>query len=174
MSREKRLAIYVVENVTDVAGIATLGIEPFDDAFTVDRLGAVLAGAPGTVKSTLQDQSIIAGVGNAYSDEVLHAARLSPFAVARKLGDDDVARLHACILSVLDDAVTRSEGLPVGELKAEKKRGLKVHARTGEACPDCGDTIREVSYATKSLQYCPTCQTGGRVLADRRLSRLLR
>ncbi len=75
---------------------------------------------------------------------------------------------------MLRDAAERSAGLPASGLKGEKKSGLRVHGRTGEPCPECGDTVREVSFATKSLQYCPTCQTGGKPLADRRLSRLLK
>ncbi len=117
---------------------------------------------------------MIAGVGNAYSDDALHAARLSPFKAANKLTADEVARLHDAIVAVLRDAVVRSAGLPAAGLKTEKRSGMRVHGRTGEACPACGDVIREVSFATKSLQYCATCQTGGKPLADRRLSRLLK
>src|SRR5204863_2185703 len=120
------------------------------------------------------DQRVIAGVGNAYSDEALHVARLSPFKAAGKLSAEEVAALHDAVVSVLRDAVVRSAGLPAAGLKSEKKSGMRVHGRTGEACPVCGDTVRQVSFATKSLQYCPTCQTGGKPLADRRLSRLLK
>jgi formamidopyrimidine-DNA glycosylase len=120
------------------------------------------------------DQRVIAGVGNAYSDDALHLAKLSPFKPANKLTADEVARLHAALVAVLSRAVERSAGLPASGLKSEKKSGMRVHGRTGEACPECGDTVREVSFATKSLQYCATCQTGGKALADRRLSRLLK
>lgn len=171
---EKRLALWVVDDLAAVPGIARLGIDPFDPAFDAARLGELLAGSSGTLKTVLTDQSVLAGVGNAYSDEVLHAARLSPFAGAAKLDPAQVAALHAAILAVLADAVERSAGLETSALKGEKRSGLRVHGRAGEACPVCGDTVREVSYATRSFQYCPTCQTGGRVLADRRLSRLLR
>nr|MDQ2729041.1 Fpg/Nei family DNA glycosylase [Actinomycetota bacterium] len=126
------------------------------------------------LKTVLVDQSILAGVGNAYSDEALHRARLSPFKPAGKLTDDEIAKLHHALIGVLTDAVERSTGVPAKDLKAEKRSGMAVHGRTGQACPVCGDTVREVSFATKSLQYCPTCQTGGKPLADRRLSRLLR
>ena len=122
----------------------------------------------------LASQSVIAGIGNAYSDEILHVARLSPFKPARNLAHADVVRLHAAIVGVLGDAVARAVGQQASELKGDKKRTMRVHGRTGEACPECGDVVREVSFATKSLQYCPTCQTGGKPLADRRLSRLLR
>jgi formamidopyrimidine-DNA glycosylase len=174
MSREKRLAIYVVDDPSQVPGVARLGIDALDPALDNARLASLLAASSGTVKSVLADQEVIAGIGNAYSDEILHAAHLSPFAVASKLPADDVAHLHDSIVAVLADALERSSGLLASELKSEKKRGMHVHGRTGETCPDCGDVVREVSYSTRSLQYCPTCQTGGRILADRRLSRLLR
>jgi formamidopyrimidine-DNA glycosylase len=171
---EKRLAVYVVRALDDVPGIATLGVDPFDPAFDVAALGRLLQGESGQLKHALTDQRLIAGVGNAYSDEALHVARLSPFRRASSLSDAEVATLHAALIEVLRDAVERSAGLPLTGLKSEKKTGLRVHGRAGEPCPVCGDTVREVSFATRSLQYCPTCQTGGRVLADRRLSRLLK
>ncbi len=171
---EKRLAAYVVAELDDVEGIARLGPDPLDPGFDVAALGRLLREHGGQVKGALTTQSVIAGVGNAYSDEALHAARLSPFKAADKLSDEEVARLHEALLLVLRDAVQRSAGLPAKGLKSEKKSGLRVHGRTGEPCPACGDTVREVSFATKSLQYCATCQTGGKPLADRRLSRLLK
>ena len=171
---EKRLAAYVVRSPEDVEGVARLGPDPLDPAFDAAALGAALRDHGGQVKAALTTQTVVAGVGNAYSDEALHAARLSPFKSAAKLTDDEVARLHEAVVTVLSDAVARSAGLPAAGLKSEKKSGLRVHGRTGEACPVCGDVIREVSFATKSLQYCATCQTGGRPLADRRLSRLLK
>jgi formamidopyrimidine-DNA glycosylase len=171
---EKRLALWVVHELTDVEPVARLGPDPLDPGFDVDEFAALLKGRPGNIKTVLTDQSVIAGVGNAYSDEALHAAKLSPYKAAAKLDAGEVAALHAALVGVLSDAVHRSLGLPAKGLKAEKRSGLSVHGRTGEPCPVCGDTIREVSFATKSLQYCPTCQTGGRPLADRRLSRLLK
>ena len=171
---EKRLAAYVVGAPEEVGGVAHLGPDPLDPGFGPDALGAALAGHGGQVKAALTTQAVVAGVGNAYSDEALHSARLSPFKAAAKLTDEEVGRLHAALVSVLHDAVARSAGLPAAGLKAEKKSGLRVHGRTGQPCPVCGDTIRQVSFATKSLQYCPTCQTGGKPLADRRLSRLLK
>jgi formamidopyrimidine-DNA glycosylase len=122
----------------------------------------------------LTDQSVLAGIGNAYSDEILHRAKMSPFAITDRLADEAMARLHAAVRDVLTDAVERSVGQKAATLKSEKRSGLAVHARTGLPCPVCGDTIREVSFADSSLQYCPTCQTGGKPLADRRLSRLVR
>ena len=122
----------------------------------------------------LRDQRIIAGIGNAYSDEVLHAAKMSPFKIAASMTPAEVATLYDAIKTTLAEAVERSAGLAAADLKGEKKSGLRVHARTGQACPVCGDTVREVSFADSALQYCPTCQTGGKPLADRRLSRLLK
>lgn len=171
---QKKLAVYVVRDPSDVPGIARLGPDPLDAAFTVDALAALLGGSRSQVKGLLRDQSVVAGIGNAYSDEVLHVARLSPFKIAGRLTREEVTRLHSAILDTLRDAVERSRGLATGALKAEKKVGMRVHGRTGQPCPVCGDTVREVSFADSSLQYCPTCQTGGQVLADRRLSRLLK
>ena len=171
---EKRLAIWVVTDPAQVEGVATLGPDPLSAGFTADRLAEVLSASTGHLKKILTDQSAIAGVGNAYSDEALHAARLSPYKPARNLTGEEVERLHHALVQVLSDAVGRSTGLAASGLKSEKKSGLNVHGRTGQPCPVCGDTIREVSFATKSLQYCPTCQTGGKPLADRRLSRLLK
>lgn len=171
---QKRLAVYIVKDPAEVPGVARLGIDPLAEGFTVEALAGLLAGQRGQVKGLLTDQSVLAGVGNAYSDEVLWAARLSPFKPAGNLTPVEVEALHTAITSTLHDAVGRSSGLAAGQLKKEKKSGLAVHARTGLPCPRCGDTVREVSFATKSLQYCPTCQTGGQPLADRRLSRLLK
>jgi len=171
---EKRLALWVVGELTDVDGLARLGPDPLDPAFGERELAALLEGRSGNLKTVLTDQSVLAGVGNAYSDEALHAARLSPYKPAGKLTAAEVGALHAGLVRVLGDATKRSTGLPAKGLKAEKRDGLSVHGRTGESCPVCGDTIREVSFATKSLQYCATCQTGGKPLADRRLSKLLR
>jgi formamidopyrimidine-DNA glycosylase len=171
---QKRLAVYVVGDPAEVPGVARLGVDPLSPRFTVDLLAALLAGVRSQVKGVLTDQSVLAGVGNAYSDEVLWAVGLSPFKPAANLTPAEVERLHAAIVETLRAAVARADGLAAGKLKAEKKSGLGVHGRTGLPCPRCGDAVREVSFADKSLQYCPTCQTGGQPLADRRLSRLLK
>jgi formamidopyrimidine-DNA glycosylase len=168
---EKRLALWVVHDPSEIERVAALGPDPLSPGFA---LGPLLAGRRAQIKGVLTDQSVIAGIGNAYSDEALHIAKLSPFRMANTLSADEVARLEAAIVRVLSDAVARSAGLPAGGLKTEKKSGMRVHGRTGQPCPECGDTVREVSFATTSLQYCPTCQTGGKALADRRLSRLLK
>ena len=171
---QKRLAVYVVKDASEVPGVARLGVDPLSEQFTVERLQGLLTGVRAQVKGVLTDQSLIAGVGNAYSDEVLWEVGMSPFKPAGNLTPNEVATLHAAMVRTLRDAVARSEGLAAGELKAEKKSALNVHARTGLPCPRCGDEVREVSFATKSLQYCPTCQTDGKPLADRRMSRLLK
>jgi DNA-formamidopyrimidine glycosylase len=171
---QKRLAVYLTRDPADVPGVATLGPEPLASDFTVDALAAILKERRTQIKGVLRDQHIIAGIGNAYSDEVLHVAKMSPYKLAASFTPEEVAKLHDAIVSTLRDAVTRSAGLAAASLKGEKKTGLRVHGKTGQACPECGDTIREVSFADSSLQYCPTCQTGGKPLADRRLSRLLK
>jgi DNA-formamidopyrimidine glycosylase len=171
---QKRLAAYVVVDPATIEGVARLGPEPLDPAFDVDALAALLHGRRTQIKGLLRDQSVIAGIGNAYSDEILHVAKMSPFKIADSFTADDVAVLYEAMQTTLRDAVKRAADLDAGELKAEKKANLRVHGRTGQPCPVCGDTVREVSFADSSLQYCPTCQTGGKPLADRRLSRLLK
>jgi formamidopyrimidine-DNA glycosylase len=171
---KKRLAVYLVRDPAEVPGVATLGPDPLAADFTLDTLSGLLAGRRTQIKGVLRDQSIIAGIGNAYSDEVLHVAKMSPFKIAASLTPEDVAVLFDAIKTTLGEAVERSAGLAAADLKGEKKSGLRVHGRAGQKCPACGDTIREVSFADSAMQYCPTCQTGGKPLADRRLSRLLK
>ncbi|GAB7191979.1 Fpg/Nei family DNA glycosylase [Kineococcus sp. NUM-3379] len=171
---QKRLAVHVVRDVHQVPAVASLGPDPLGPGFGREDLAALLAGSRQQVKGLLRDQSVLAGVGNAYSDEVLHAARLSPFAVAGSLGAEEVDRLWHALDTVLREAVGAAAGRPAAQLKDAKRAGMRVHGRTGEPCPVCGDVVREVSFADRSLQYCARCQTGGRPLADRRLSRLLR
>ena len=171
----KSLALYVVRDPSEVEGIARLGPDPLDDDFTIDVLNEILQRAGrAQIKGVLRSQANIAGIGNAYSDELLHAARMSPFKPANSLSDEELQTLYDAMRNVLADAVARSSGLPASELKGEKKSHMAVHGRTGEKCPVCGDTVREVSFADSSLQYCATCQTGGKPLADRRLSKLLK
>lgn len=169
---QKRLAVYVVADPAGVPGIVRLG----QDALEVSRQGLaeLFAGRGERLKTALTDQTVLAGIGNAYSDEIMHSAKLSPYATVGRLSDEALDRLHAAIQTVLDDAVRRSVGQHAARLKGEKRAGLAVHARTGLPCPVCGDTVREVSFADRSFQYCATCQTGGKPLADRRMSRLLR
>ena len=171
---QKRLAAYIVGDPQAVPGVASLGPDPLAADFTAADFAALLEGRRTQVKGLLKDQAFLAGVGNAYSDEVLHAARLSPFALASSLDEEEVARLYAALREVLQHAVEAASGKPAKELKDAKRAGMRVHGRTGQPCPVCGDVVREVSFADSSLQYCATCQTGGKPLADRRLSRLLK
>jgi formamidopyrimidine-DNA glycosylase len=169
---KKGLAVWIVHDPKEVPSIARLG----PDALELDRqrLGELLAGRTERLKTALTDQSLIAGIGNAYSDEIMHTAKLSPYATPGKLSDEALDRLADAIREVLTGAVDRSVGQDAARLKGEKRSGLRVHARAGLPCPVCGDTVREISFADKAFQYCPTCQTGGKPLADRRLSRLLK
>lgn len=169
---QKRLAVWLVEDPRQVPGIATLGPDALE--LGPEELAGVLGPHTGRIKTVITDQKVIAGIGNAYSDEILHVAKISPFATAAKLSEEQLAALHDAVVSVLTDAVSRSVGQGAATLKGEKRSGLRVHARTGLPCRVCGDTVREVSFADKSFQYCATCQTGGKVLADRRMSRLLK
>jgi formamidopyrimidine-DNA glycosylase len=169
---QKRLAVWLVDDPMKIPQIAALGPDAL--SLSPDDLAAALKGNTARIKNVITDQKVIAGIGNAYSDEILHVAKLSPFATAGKLTDAQLAALHDAMISVLTDAVTRSVGQGAATLKGEKRSGLRVHARTGLPCPVCGDTVRAVSFADKSFQYCPTCQTGGKILADRRMSKLLK
>ncbi|MBH5333567.1 Fpg/Nei family DNA glycosylase [Streptomyces pactum] len=170
----KGLAVYCVADPAQVPGIARLGPDPLDEAFTEEVFAGLLTGVRHRIKGVLRDQSVIAGIGNAYSDEILHVARMSPFRMAGDLDERETAELYRALRGTLTEAVERSRGLAAGDLKAEKRTGLRVHGRTGQPCPVCGDTVREVAYRDSSLQYCATCQTGGKPLADRRMSRLLK
>ncbi|WP_446225591.1 Fpg/Nei family DNA glycosylase [Nocardia sp. IBHARD005] len=169
---KKRLAVYVVEDPALVPGIARLG----PDALGVpeDEFAALLKSTSQRIKTAIVDQTLLAGIGNAYSDEILHTAQISPFANTKTMSAEKVSQLYTAMRTVLLDAVDRSVGQDAARLKGEKRSGMRVHARTGQPCPVCGDAVREVSYAERSFQYCATCQTGGKVLADRRMSRLLK
>jgi len=166
----KGLAMYAVRSPLDVPGIAALGPDPLAPDFELKPL----LGRRMQIKRLLRDQKILAGIGNAYSDEILHAARLSPFALAENLAEDEIERLEAAVRDILTEAVSKAQGKPASELKDDKRTRMRVHGRTGEECPVCGDTVREVSYASSSLQYCPTCQTGGQLLKDRTTSKFLK
>ena len=172
---QRKLAVYVVADPAQIPHVATLGPDPLADDFDRAALAALLAKAGRSqLKGVLKDQRVIAGIGNAYSDEILHVARMSPFKPASSLSDEELTTLYDAIRTELTGAIQRAEGLAAKDLKSEKKSGMRVHGRKGEPCPVCGDTIAEVSFADSSLQYCPTCQTGGKKLADRRMSRLLK
>lgn len=170
----KGLAVYVVRDPMEVPGVASLGPDPLADSFTREVFGELLAGRRAQIKGLLRDQGFLAGVGNAYSDEILHAARLSPFALASSLDAEEVDRLYAALRGTLTEAVAAASGTPAADLKKVKKAAMAVHGRTGLPCPVCGDEVREVSFADSSLQYCATCQTGGKPLADRRTSKFVK
>lgn len=169
---QKSLAAYLVRDPAEVPGVSRLGPDAL--AVSRDEFAELIRSRNGQIKGVLTDQEVIAGIGNAYSDEILHVAKMSPFALTGKLTDEQLTTLYEATRAVETDAVTRSVGQKAAELKGEKRAGMRVHARTGLPCPVCGDKIREVSFADKSLQYCATCQTGGKPLADRRLSKLIR
>lgn len=166
----KGLAMYVVDDPTEVAGIAALGPDPLAPGFELRPL----LDRRMQVKRLLRDQKIVAGIGNAYSDEILHAAKMSPFAIAENLDDEQIQRLEQAVQSILREAVEEARGKPAEELKDDKRTRMRVHGRAGEPCPVCGDTVLEVTYSQSSLQYCPTCQTGGSPLKDRTTSKFLK
>jgi formamidopyrimidine-DNA glycosylase len=174
MATEKRLAIWAAHDLEEIEAVSSLGPEPLDEEFTLEHFASLLSEEKGDLKHAISRQSVIAGVGNAYSDEALHAACLSPFKAAAKADPGEMERLYKALREVLRAAIERAADLEMEDLKDGKRSHMAVHGRTGEPCPRCGDTIAEVSYATRSLQYCPTCQTAGKKLADRRLSRLLK
>ena len=171
---KKSLAVYAVRSPAEVPGIARLGPDPLSEGFDRATFGSLLEGRRTQIKGVLRDQSIVAGVGNAYSDEILHAAKMSPYALAANLSEAEVDHLYSAMTTTLAEAIDAARGKPPAELKDAKRRGMRVHGRRGEACPVCGDEVRSVFFADNSLEYCPTCQTGGKLLADRRLSRLLK
>jgi len=167
----KGLAVYAVRDPQDVPGVASLGPDPLAVGFTIEPL---LAGRRMQIKRLLRDQGTVAGIGNAYSDEILHAAKLSPFAMASDLSREQIDRLDRAVRDVLTEAITAARGKAASDLKDNKRSRMRVHGRTGEACPVCGDTVAEVVFADSSLQYCPTCQTGGKPLKDRSTSKFLK
>ena len=148
-----------------------------EDDYTESITQLISSSQSGGIKidpGAVTDQKVIAGIGNAYSDEILHAARLSPYAPADSLTPQQVAELHTAIRQILTEAAERARSADLGKIKAEKRAGLRVHNRTGEPCDVCVTTIAQVRLADSAFQYCPTCQTGGKPLADRRMSRLLK
>jgi formamidopyrimidine-DNA glycosylase len=173
---QRRAAVWLVDDVEKVPSLAGLGPEPLDPGFTVERLAAILAEGGHTLKGMLTDQRAMAGVGNAWSDDVLHRARMSPFARPDRLDPSEVERLHTALVGVLTEARATLAQQVGGEVVIPKasERLFAVHGRAGAACFVCGDTIRSVWMGDRETSYCPTCQTGGRTLADRRRSRFLR
>ncbi|SMQ71973.1 DNA-formamidopyrimidine glycosylase family protein [Agreia sp. VKM Ac-1783] len=171
---KKSVAIWIVRSADEIPQIERLGPDPLDSAFTLEVFTQILASAGRMqIKGVLRDQSRIAGIGNAYSDEILHVARMSPYKPA-SMTPDEASRLYDAMRETLQGAIGRSEGVSASNLKREKKTAMRVHGRVGQECPVCGDTVRQVIFADRTLEYCPSCQTGGKPLADRVLSRLLK
>ncbi len=171
---KRRAGVWLLRPDALAAELAHIGPEPLDPAFTVAALAETLAAHPHQLHAFLRDQRAIAGVGRAFANEILWAAQLSPYQRSATLSEADVAALHVAITAVLGAAVERLVPLSGAGLTTKADRGYAVHDRLGEPCPRCGEAIRRVSFDEHTVFYCPACQTGGRVLADRRLSRLLR
>jgi formamidopyrimidine-DNA glycosylase len=171
---KRRAAAWLLPPDALAAELTHLGPEPLDPAFTPAVLRAQLEARPHQLHAFLRDQRAIAGIGRAFANEILHAAMLSPYQRGTALADEELGRLHAAITGVLAAAVERLVPLSAAGLTTKADRGYAVHDRLGRPCPRCGDAIRRVSFEEHTVFYCATCQTGGRVLADRRLSRLLR
>lgn len=158
------LGCWVVDDPYEVPAVAKLGPDPADPAFSrADFDGAVVRRRK-QLKAVLQEQESIAGIGNAYSDEILHRAKLSPVVHAAALTEAELDRLFESTVGVIVEAVDARRGVAIDELKAAKVAAMRVHGRTGESCPVCGDTIRDFSFASTTAQYSPNCQTGGELL----------
>ena len=169
----RRVQAHLTRDPKTIAWIAEAGLDPLGPAFTVNRFRSGLGRRNRTVKRFLTDQRAIAGIGNAYSDETLFEARLSPFKNTGELKPEEAIRLFMAVKKVLHDAILHLKTLD--HLPTRRDRTfLRVHDRLGQPCPVCGSEVRRVSYVESTTFYCPGCQTGGKVLADRRLSRLLR
>ncbi|MWB99992.1 DNA-formamidopyrimidine glycosylase family protein [Agromyces seonyuensis] len=161
------LGLFVVDDPADVPAIAKLGPDPADDSFTRAQFDHAVAGRRKQVKAILIDQAALAGIGNAYSDEICFAARVSPVIHASELADDALDRLFAATTDVVRSAVAARRGIPIADLKAAKTAAMQVHGRAGEPCPgECGGTVRDFAFGSTTAQYCPDCQTGGALLAE--------
>ena len=158
------LGLFVVADPAEVPAVAKLGPDPAYAGFTRADFDAALGGRRKQVKAILQEQESLAGIGNAYSDEILHLARISPVAHAAALDEAERERLFDATVITVREAIDARIGIPIDQLKAAKVAAMRVHGRTGEACPVCGDTIRDFTFSSTSAQYCPTCQTAGALL----------
>ena len=171
MAKEKRAGVWVVAgDLTDQEPLAGLG--PDAAELSLDELRASMAEGSMRVHGFLRDQRRIAGIGRRLASEICHRARLSPFATTTKLGDEEVERLHTAIVECLAEALAVERDRDTMSRSAE--RPGHVYHRTGEACPVCGDEIRAIEYSSYTVNYCPTCQTGGKVLADNTTSKFLK
>lgn len=172
MAKEKRAGVWVVEGVDLTRQPPLEGLGPDAAELTLDELRTSLGQSAMRVHGFLRDQRRVAGIGRRLANEVCHRARLSPFATTTKLGDDEVERLHAAIGECVAEALTVERHRDTMSTSAE--RPGHVYHRTGEACPVCGDEIRAIEYTSYTVNYCPTCQTGGKVLADNTTSKFLK
>ncbi|WP_426320282.1 DNA-formamidopyrimidine glycosylase family protein [Microbacterium sp. E-13] len=158
------LGLFVVADPSDVPAIAKLGPDPADPGFVRADFDAAVVGRRKQIKAILQEQESLAGIGNAYSDEILHLAKVSPVRHAAALDEAEVDRLFDATVDTVRTAIAARRGIPIDRLKAAKVDAMRVHGRTGEACPVCGDTIRDLAFSGTTAQYCPTCQNGGELL----------
>ncbi len=166
---QRRVRLHVVRDPSEVDSIASLGVEPLSDAFTVEFLTEAFAGLRRQLKKAVTAQGSIAGIGTAYADEILYAAKLSPIRYVSTLKTEEIERLHRATRAVLAHAIREIRVRSGGNLVAGHARDfLRVVKHTGQPCPECGTKIAEIRYAQKKTYYCPTCQGSGKRLADRR------
>ena len=170
--KRKGMALWITDDPDSLDRIQRLG--PEADAVTLDEFSEQLGARSSRLKTVLTDQTVMAGIGNAWSDEILHRAKLSPFAAANKLESEQIGALHTALQGILTEVRNALRDVPLERIKATKKSLFRVHDRAGQPCPVCGASVAEVSYVDRSLQYCPECQTGGKKLSDRRMDRLLK
>jgi formamidopyrimidine-DNA glycosylase len=175
LGKKKRSSVHVLPSSGVPAHLSSLGVDALSPELTVERLGALLSAERAQLKHFLVDQHRIAGIGNAYSDEILWEAHLPPLRMTTTLADEEVGSLHVAIHDVLSAALdwAREENYLL-VARGDKRGNFQVHRREGEPCPRCGEAIASIHLAESSLQYCPACQLQGRRYADRRLSRLFR
>jgi formamidopyrimidine-DNA glycosylase len=155
---------WVVDQPTEVPAVAKLGPDPALPRFSRAEFDHAFVGRRKQVKAVLQEQESLAGIGNAYSDEILFTAKVSPVVHASTLSGEELDRLFAATVATIRGAVKARRGVPIADLKAAKVASMQVHGRTGEPCPDCGGTVHSFSFASTTAEYCPACQTGGELL----------
>lgn len=171
---QRRASLTVVAGEAGLAALDPGGIEPLEAG--AEEFAAALTDSNHTLKRALTDPRTFSGIGNAYSDEILHRARLSPIAMTQKLSADEIERLRVAVVETLMDWTARLREEAAGKFPEKVtafREGMAVHGRFGEPCPRCGAKVQRIRYASNETNYCPVCQTGGKVLADRSLSRLL-
>ena len=172
---KRRASLHLLKGAQALAAHHRPGLEPMQA--TIDEFAAALRHENHTLKRVLTDPKLMSGIGNAYSDEILHAARLSPVALTSRLTDAEIVRLYEATCSTLDRWTRRLRANAGGEFPEDVtafREGMAVHGRYGKPCPVCGAPVQRIRYASNEINYCPRCQTDGRILADRSLSRLLK